>query len=104
MPDTVLNRGATTLTEWFKANQNDTTAQRFLYHEFPSHYVWVGKKWQARKSSRKGPPVGRLYLTHPGKNYLSTIVFPIKEFHLMVLARKFDVVLMDMFKMYLNVI
>ena len=72
MPNTVLDRGATTLTEWFKTNQEDETARGYFYHQFPSHYVWVKKRWQHRKCFTKGRPIGRLYLTHPG---IKTIIF-----------------------------
>ena len=36
---------------WMELNKTDTEAQKFLYVEFPKHYVWnkTDKKWTKRK-------------------------------------------------------
>jgi hypothetical protein len=42
-PQTILNRGEvqrTKLTEFFRMCAVDESAHRFMYQEFPQHYVW----------------------------------------------------------------
>ena len=51
----------TQLTEWFKLNERDFDARKYLYHQIPEHYTWEKKKtWKDRESFQK-PIIGRLY-------------------------------------------
>ena len=61
-------RYRTTLTEWFAANRRHISARELTYSEFPSMWTWdaSAKSWKKRKRSSKfGPPVGRIYHVHP---------------------------------------
>jgi hypothetical protein len=62
----VLNKNnETTLTAWFKLNQEDNDANQYLYTEIPKHYVFnkKEKKWNIRKKLRK-PILVRMYLVN----------------------------------------
>lgn len=52
----------TTLTAWFKLNQSDSTAARYLYTDIPERYVWKSKPrtWEKRKRGFGGT-IGRMY-------------------------------------------
>ena len=56
----------TTLTAWFKLNQHDPSAQRYLYTEIPQHYVFdkVKKQWFKRKLIEK-PIISCMYFVNP---------------------------------------
>ena len=67
--DEALARAAnsqTTLTAWFKLNQDDEQAHELLYPSIPQHYVWVakGKKWK-RRQRRGDKIVSRMYYVCP---------------------------------------
>ena len=62
-----LDRGQnTTLTAFFKLNQEDVNARQYLYHEIPQHYTFnqQGKKWTRRLRST-APIIGRIYQVQP---------------------------------------
>ena len=62
-----LDRGQnTTLTAFFKLNQEDVNARQYLYHEIPEHYTFnqQGKKWTRRRRST-APIIGRIYQVQP---------------------------------------
>jgi hypothetical protein len=62
----VLNKNnETTLTAWFKLNQENTNANQYLYTEIPNHYVFdkKEKKWNMRKRLQK-PILVRMYLVN----------------------------------------
>ncbi|CAG8847121.1 28867_t:CDS:1, partial [Racocetra persica] len=59
--DKVIRRGskiATTLTAWFKANQQFQEASELTYADFPTYWVYnkQHKKW---KPQQKGNTIGR---------------------------------------------
>eukprot|EP00798_Chlamydomonas_sp_ICE-L_P013350 gene13350-19192_t len=60
-----------TLTAWFKLNQDDQNARQHLYHDIPQHYVFNTKEKLWTKRQRQGPmriplpTVGRMYFVHP---------------------------------------
>ncbi|XP_011859609.1 PREDICTED: uncharacterized protein LOC105557074 [Vollenhovia emeryi] len=56
-----LNRD-TTLTAWFKLNQYDENARKFLYTDIPSHYVYEEKEtnWKLRQKG-VNKIISRLY-------------------------------------------
>ena len=76
------NQGAwdTTLTAYFKANQEYPEAQELLYQDFPSKFVW--KKTQCKwKPRQKDFAIGHMYYCHPtsGKHfYIWTLLVAIK--------------------------
>lgn len=39
----------TTLTAWFKLNQEEFTARSLLYQDVPLHYIFESHKWRKRK-------------------------------------------------------
>ncbi|XP_057247450.1 uncharacterized protein LOC130589855 [Beta vulgaris subsp. vulgaris] len=53
----------TMLTQFFKINETDPGARRFLYREFPEHYRWIKSRceWQIRRSNQR--VIGRLAAT-----------------------------------------
>ncbi|XP_048502683.2 uncharacterized protein LOC104896527 [Beta vulgaris subsp. vulgaris] len=55
----------TMLTQFFKINEIDPGARRFLYREFPEHYRWIKSRceWQIRRSNQR--VIGRLYVASP---------------------------------------
>ncbi|KMS98139.1 hypothetical protein BVRB_4g095260 [Beta vulgaris subsp. vulgaris] len=55
----------TMLTQFFKMNETDPGARRFLYREFPEHYRWIKSRceWQIRRSNQR--VIGRLYVASP---------------------------------------
>ncbi|XP_067939446.1 uncharacterized protein [Watersipora subatra] len=65
----------TTLTEFFKACQNDEFAQTLLYYQMPTYYTWTAqKKWQSRKQGKvvenwphicASDVLGRVYTVYP---------------------------------------
>ncbi|XP_074299984.1 uncharacterized protein LOC141631180 [Silene latifolia] len=59
-------RAKTMLTEFFKANSSMEDSQRYLYSEFPEHFVWNDKKkfWKPRD---RGVVVGRVAHASPGE-------------------------------------
>ena len=52
----------TTLTAFFKLNEEDENAHQYLYHEIPEHYTFdkQAKKWKPRRHHTK-PIIGRIY-------------------------------------------
>ena len=63
----VVNKGHdTTLTAWFKLNQEDKSANSLLYHDIPKFYVWDqrNKIWKKRKKSG-AVVIGRIYFVNP---------------------------------------
>lgn len=56
----------TILTEYFKMNQIDPEACKYLYREFPPYYVWnkTAKKWAKHQ---KGNIIGRIYAVNPSE-------------------------------------
>ena len=54
----------TTLTAYFKANQEYPEARNLLYQDFPSKFVWKAKdrKWKPRQ---RDFAIGRMYYCHP---------------------------------------
>ncbi|GAN11433.1 ATP-dependent helicase RRM3-like [Mucor ambiguus] len=73
----VLNRASdqeTTLTAWFKINENDDeSARSILYPNFPEEYVWHSnkrqRKWQKRQRGF-GATIGRIYAISPKQSEL----------------------------------
>jgi hypothetical protein len=60
----------TTLTAWFKLNQEDPHARQFLYIDIPEHYKWdKGKKKWLRRSTRS-IAVGRTFGVSPRNSEL----------------------------------
>jgi hypothetical protein len=55
----------TTLTAWFKLNQEDSNANQYLYTDIPYHYVFdkKTKKWCSRKRLQK-PILVRMYMVN----------------------------------------
>ena len=48
--EAISNVKDTTLLAWFKLNEKDPEARKFMYHEIPEHYVWNSShKWTPRK-------------------------------------------------------
>uniref|UniRef100_A0A7E4URS8 ATP-dependent DNA helicase n=1 Tax=Panagrellus redivivus TaxID=6233 RepID=A0A7E4URS8_PANRE len=56
-------RKDTTLTAWFKLNQEDEEARKHFYHEIPLYYDFRSGKWNKRKKSVK--VIGRIYTVSP---------------------------------------
>ena len=56
----------TTLTAFFKLNEEDHNAHQYLYHEIPEHYTFDqrAKKWNPRRR-RTAPIIGRMYQVQP---------------------------------------
>jgi hypothetical protein len=56
----------TSLTEYFKMNDQDPDARNLLYSDFPMHYIWnkTTKSWKKRK---RGGCIGRIYMAHPSE-------------------------------------
>ena len=54
------------LTEFFRMNIEDPNARRYLYREFPKHYIWNKSKkiWKPRKRRFQ---IGRLVYAYPSK-------------------------------------
>jgi len=76
------NQGArdTTLTAYFKANQEYPEAQELLYQDFPSKFVWkkTQRKWKPRQ---KDFAIGHMYYCHPTSGecfYIWTLLTAIK--------------------------
>ena len=55
----------TTLTAWFKLNEDDENARNFLYPEIPEHYVFneTRRKWTPRR--RNNNIISRMYTVSP---------------------------------------
>ena len=57
----------TMLTEWMNQNLVDQEARRYLYVEFPEHYVWVKdggrRRWRKRVNGKD--TIGRVAFVHP---------------------------------------
>ncbi len=78
----VNERGSrdTTLTAYFKANEEYPQARDVLYPDFPSKFVYQKntRKWKPRK---KGDAIGRMYYCHPTAGerfYLRTLLSVVK--------------------------
>jgi hypothetical protein len=76
------NQGArdTTLTAYFKANQEYPEARDLLYQDFPSKFVWkkTPRKWAPRQ---RDFAIGRMYYCHPTSGerfYVRTLLAAIK--------------------------
>ena len=56
----------TTLTAFFKLNEEDPNAHQYLYHEIPQHYTFDqrAKKWNPRRR-QTAPIIGRIYQVQP---------------------------------------
>jgi len=54
----------TTLMGWFEYNRLNVESRKYLYVEFPEHYVWVPEKkmWKIREM---GDAIGRVYAISP---------------------------------------
>ena len=63
----------TTLTSWFKTNQNDPEARSIFYPNFPEQYVWhtyvKPRKW-AKRQRGFGATIGRVYSVSPKRSEL----------------------------------
>lgn len=73
---------ATTLTDWFKLNQDCPAARDLLYHDVPSKYRWVkGEGWRARQRFNDYPPVGRMYFANmrEGERYFLRCLLTIQR-------------------------
>uniref|UniRef100_A0A914V112 Helitron helicase-like domain-containing protein n=1 Tax=Plectus sambesii TaxID=2011161 RepID=A0A914V112_9BILA len=57
----------TTLTTWFKLNQQDPTARAILYHDIPICYLFdqSTKQWKLRSWQQSKPSFGRMYTVSP---------------------------------------
>ncbi|XP_074603972.1 uncharacterized protein LOC141857378 [Brevipalpus obovatus] len=55
----------TTLTAWFKLNNDDPSARNILYEHIPLYYKWdnTNKQWSRRQYDRQ--TIGRLYFVSP---------------------------------------
>ena len=55
----------TTLTAWFKLNEHDASANKYLYAEIPHHYVFnkTRKQWCERKLIEK-PIISRMFFVN----------------------------------------
>ncbi|KAL6726199.1 hypothetical protein Aduo_008195 [Ancylostoma duodenale] len=60
----------TQLTGWFRLNQVNQDARRFLYREIPEHFRWNGGRRESRKRHEK--VIGRVYTVNQGKESVST--------------------------------
>jgi hypothetical protein len=70
----------TTLTAYFKANDQIPEARNHLYQDFPVHFVWVRgkKKWKIRQQQTA---IGRMFYAHPASGerfYLRTLLTAVK--------------------------
>ena len=56
----------TTLTAFFKLNEEDPNAHQYLYHEIPEHYTFDqrAQKWNPRRR-QTAPIIGRIYQVQP---------------------------------------
>ncbi len=77
------NQGScdTTLTAYFKANQEYPEAQDLLYQDFSSKFVWKPKvrKWKLRQ---RDFAIGHMYYCHPTSGkcfYIRTLFAAIKS-------------------------
>jgi hypothetical protein len=55
----------TTLTGWFKLNEQDPGARNFLYADIPEHYWWNKSTKQWRQRRLRSIAVGRTYAVSP---------------------------------------
>ena len=57
----------TTLTAWFKLNQEEEAARMLLYHEVPEHYTWDKSRriWKKRARGHDSKVIGRMYAISP---------------------------------------
>eukprot|EP00798_Chlamydomonas_sp_ICE-L_P027610 gene27610-7247_t len=77
-----------TLTAWFKLNQDDQSTRQHLYHDIPQHYVFNTKDKLWTKRQRQGPmciplpAVCRMYFVHPSageKLFLRVLLCHVRE-------------------------
>ena len=56
----------TTLTAFFRLNEEDENAHQYFYHEIPEHYTFDqrNKRWSPRRR-QTGPIIGRIYQVQP---------------------------------------
>lgn len=54
------------LLAWFRLNQKDLSARKYLYLQIPEYYTWNGKnaEWKPRKRG-KDTTIGRMYTVSP---------------------------------------
>ncbi len=57
----------TKLTAWFKLNETDPEARKYLYHELPRYFIWKSTErvWQKRKFNKVSKMIGRIYFISP---------------------------------------
>ncbi len=67
-PASIAEKGPrrTTLTEWFRYNEQHVDGRAYVYHQFPKHYVWnkLTKVWTARVRGET-ITIGRMYTVAP---------------------------------------
>ncbi|CAJ0911864.1 6477_t:CDS:2, partial [Entrophospora sp. SA101] len=56
----------TSLTEYFKMNNQDPDARNLLYSDFPMYYTW-NKATKSLKKRQHGGCIGRIYMAHPSE-------------------------------------
>jgi len=71
----------TTLTAWFKLNEKEPPANRYLYAEIPEHFVFDrdSSSWQPRKQHRK--LISQMYtvsLNEPERYYLRLLLLNVR--------------------------
>jgi PIF1-like helicase/Helicase len=61
-----MEEAGSTLMAFFKYNERHEDGRRYLYSEFPAHYVYDSKKreWRPRK---RGTAIGRMYHCNPSQ-------------------------------------
>jgi len=78
----ILNEAETTLTAWFRYNQQHPDGRALLYQEFPAHYVYQPKRGQRRWTPRqRGTAIGRMYHSTPvqgEKHYLRLLLTAVR--------------------------
>lgn len=66
----------TKFIKWMEFNKDHTEARKYLYAEFPRHYVWHPKEREWRKRSQRTNKIGRIYHVPPsaGQVYFLSIM------------------------------
>lgn len=65
--EAVRNEKDTTLTAWFKENQQNPD-NNHLYTEMPEHYTWDTKTCKWKKRQRNRMSIGRIYSANPAES------------------------------------
>ena len=71
----------TTLTAYFKANEQFPEARNCLYQDFLMHFVWINKGNRWWKIWEQQGAIGRMFYAHPASSeqfYLRTLLTAVK--------------------------